>query len=218
MSVTDLENIHTNSVKIESIRERADSCTDCDLAKTRTKVVFGTGNVNKKLVLVGEGPSAADNHLGLPFIGPAGDMLQEMLIANDITRSDFWLTNIIKCRAAATTSHNSKNRPPKATEIKACAKWLDSELTIIQPKVILCLGATAAKVLIHSRFRITEERGQWFTDTYYAPYAIATYNPAYVLRQEGHKYESMRNIVIEDIAKAIEKLHQSEEIPKTTLF
>ena len=133
--------------QIQNIKRRANVCTDCDLAKTRTNVVFGSGDVNAKLVVVGEGPSAADNHTEFPFSGPAGNMLDEVLSANGLTRSNIWLTNIIKCRAAANNGSVLKNRPPKAAEIKACSKWLDSELTLIRPLVILCLGAPAAKTL-----------------------------------------------------------------------
>lgn len=188
--------------RMQRIKTRACVCTDCHLAKTRAKVVFGSGDVNTKLAVVAEGPSAADNHTGIPFSGPAGNMLDEVLIANGLTRADLWLTNILKCRASGNDANVLRNRPPKAAEIKACAKWIDSELTLIQPDVIVCLGAPAAKTLIHSHFRITEERGVWFTNTRYAPYAIATYNPAYILRQEGDNFTTMRSTVIDDIAKA----------------
>ena len=203
---------------MQALKTRASVCTDCDLAKTRANVVFGSGDATAKLVLVAEGPSAADNHTTLPFSGPAGNLLDEVLVANDLTRSDIWLTNIIKCRAANPKDGGSKNRPPKASEIKACAKWLDGELTLIQPSVILCMGAPAAKVLIRKSFRITEERGIWFTDTPYAPYAMATCNPAYVLRQEGADYTAMRQVLINDIAEAVRKLQQAAETPRLTLF
>ena len=133
--------------QIQNIKRRANVCTDCDLANTRTNVVFGSGDVNAKLVVVGEGPSAADNHTEFPFSGPAGNMLDEVFSANGLTRSNIWLTNIIKCRAAANNGSVLKNRPPKAAEIKACSKWLDSELTLIRPSVILCLGAPLQKHL-----------------------------------------------------------------------
>ena len=204
--------------QIQNIKRRANVCTDCDLAKTRTNVVFGSGDVNAKLVVVGEGPSAADNHTGFPFSGPAGNMLDEVLSANGLTRSNIWLTNIIKCRAAANNGSVLKNRPPKAAEIKACSKWLDSELTLICPAVVLCLGAPAAKTLIHSRLRITEERGVWFKDTRYAPFAMATFNPAYVLRQEGENYTALRSTIIDDIGEAKRKLDEVKDIPKSTLF
>ena len=208
----------TPRTQMQTLKTRASVCTDCDLAKTRANVVFGSGDATAKLVLVAEGPSAADNHTTLPFSGPAGDLLDEVLTANDLTRNDIWITNIIKCRAASPKGDRLKNRPPKAAEIKACAKWLDGELTLVQPSVILCMGAPAAKVLIRRNFRITEERGIWFADTPYAPFAMATFNPAYVLRQEDDNFTAMRQILINDIAEAVQKLQQAAETPRLTLF
>lgn len=207
--------IHTH---LQTLKTQASTCTACDLAKTRTNVVFGSGRATAKLAIVAEGPSAADNHTTFPFSGPAGNLLDEVLAANDLTRGQVWLTNIIKCRAASLKDGVLKNRPPRALEIKACSKWLDGELTLIQPSVILCMGAPAAKVLINRSFRITEERGVWFTDTLYAPFAMATFNPAYVLRQEGEDFDAVRQTVIEDVAAAKRKLREAEEQPKLTLF
>ncbi len=210
--------MHTLQTQMQTLKTQASVCTDCDLAKTRTNVVFGSGDATAKLVLVAEGPSAADNLTTLPFSGPTGNLLDEVLITNDLTRNDIWLTNIIKCRAASPKGDRLKNRPPKAAEIKACAKWLDGELTLVQPSVILCMGAPAAKVLIRRNFRITEERGIWFTDTHYAPFVMATFNPAYILRQEDENFAAMRQILINDIAEAVQKLQQAAETPRLTLF
>ena len=210
-----MSSVHT---QMQALKARASTCTACDLAKTRANVVFGSGDSTAKLAIVAEGPSAADNHTTFPFSGPAGDLLDEVLAANELTRADIWLTNIIKCRAASLKGGVLKNRPPKASEIKACAKWLDGELTLMLPSVILCMGAPAAKTLIDRSFRITEERGVWFTDTHYAPFAMATFNPAYVLRQEGENFTALRQIVIDDIAEAVRKLQEPIEVPKRTLF
>ena len=210
-----MNNVHT---QMQALKVRASVCTACDLAKTRANVVFGSGDATAKLAIVAEGPSAADNRTTFPFSGPAGEMLDEVLAANMLTRSDIWLTNIIKCRAADPNGDVLKNRPPKASEIKACSKWLDGELTVIQPSVILCMGAPAAKVLLHRGFRITEERGVWFTDTTYAPFAMATFNPAYVLRQQGANFTALRQILIDDVAEAVRKLQAAVEIPRLTLF
>lgn len=208
----------TIRTQLQTLKTQASVCTACDLAKTRANVVFGSGDATAKLAVVAEGPSAADNHTTFPFSGPAGDLLDEVLAANGLTRGQIWLTNIIKCRAASLKGGVLKNRPPKASEIKACSRWLDGELTLMQPSVILCMGAPAAKALIHRSFRITEERGVWFTNTLYAPFAMATFNPAYVLRQEGEDFEVVRQTVIDDIAETKRKLRESEELPKLTLF
>ena len=208
----------SNNKKLLQNKKRAAECIDCNLSKSRENVVFGSGDPDSKLAVIAEGPSAADNHTSFPFSGPAGNMLDEVLAANELTRANIWLTNIIKCRAADQQQNGLKNRPPKITEIKACSKWLDNELTIIKPFVILCLGSPAAKTLIQSGFKITEDRGIWFTETRYSPFAIATYNPAYVLRQEGHDFMTLRSTIIDDIGKAKQKLVEVDKYERTTLF
>ena len=204
--------------KMEALKAQAIVCTDCGLAETRLNVVFGNGDPTSKLVIVAEGPSATDEHTLIPFSGPSGILLDEVLHANDLDRDEIWITNVIRCRAAVREGHVVKNRPPKAGEIRACSKWLDGELTLISPSVILCMGSPAANTLIHKSFRMTEERGQWFTDTLYAPFVLATYNPAFVLRQEGEAYKHARQALIDDIAEAKHKLSEAPESPKLTLF
>ena len=218
----------TIHLQMETLKTRASVCTDCGLSETRVNVVFGRGDAEAKLAIVAEGPSAADNQTTFPFSGPAGELLDEVLAANGSTRGNIWLTNIIKCRAAGERNGVLKNRPPKSAEIKACAKWLDAELNLVQPTVILCMGSPAAKTLIHRQFRITTERGIWFKDTQYAPFAMATFNPAYVLRQEGETFTATRQILIDDIAEALRRcnmtsqstreVREMDEPPQLTLF
>ncbi len=204
--------------KMEALKAQAVVCTDCGLAETRLNVVFGNGDPTSKLVIVAEGPSATDEHTLIPFSGPSGVLLDEMLHTNDLDRDDIWITNVIRCRAAVREGHGIKNRPPKAAEIRACSKWLDGELTLISPSVIVCMGSPAANTLIHKGFRMTEERGQWFTDTLYAPFVLATYNPAFVLRQDGEAYTRARQALIDDIAAAKHKVSETPDSPKLTLF
>ena len=204
--------------KMEALKAQAVVCTDCGLVETRLNVVFGNGDPTSKLVIVAEGPSATDEHTLIPFSGPSGVLLDEVLHANDLDRDEIWITNVIRCRAAVRDGRVIKNRPPKAGEIKACSKWLDGELTLISPSVIICMGSPAANTLIHKGFRMTEERGRWFTDTLYAPFVLATYNPAFVLRQEGEAYTRARQALIDDIAEAKRKLSEAPDSPKLTLF
>ena len=204
--------------KMEALKAQAVVCTDCGLAETRLNVVFGNGDPTSKLVIVAEGPSATDEHTLIPFSGPSGVLLDEVLHANDLDRDEIWITNVIRCRAAVRDGRVIKNRPPKAGEIKACSKWLDGELTLISPSVILCMGSPAANTLIHKSFRMTEERGRWFTDTLYAPFVLATYNPAFVLRQDGEAYTRARQALIDDVAEAKRKLSEAPDFPKLTLF
>ena len=204
--------------KMEALKARAVVCTDCGLAETRLNVVFGNGDPTSKLVIVAEGPSATDEQTLIPFSGPSGVLLDEVLHANDLDRDEIWITNVIRCRAAVREGSVTKNRPPKAGEIRACSKWLDGELTLISPSVIVCMGSPAANTLIHKGFRMTEERGRWFTDTLYAPFVLATYNPAFVLRQEGEAYTRARQALIDDVAEAKRKLSEAPDSPKLTLF
>ena len=204
--------------KMEALKAQAVVCTDCGLAETRLNVVFGNGDPTSKLVIVAEGPSAADEHTLIPFSGPSGVLLDEVLHANGLDRDEIWITNVIRCRAAVRVGRIIKNRPPRAGEIRACSKWLDGELTLISPSVILCMGSPAANTLIRKGFRMTEERGRWFTDTLYAPFVLATYNPAFVLRQEGEAYTRARQALIDDVAEAKRKLSEAPDSPKLTLF
>jgi DNA polymerase len=204
--------------EMHALRERAVVCVDCGLSTTRTKVVFGEGNPRAKLVLVGEGPGEKDDSMGRPFVGPSGFLLDEVLIENKVYRSDVWLTNIIKCRAASMEGSRLKNRPPHVDEIRACHKWLEGELGLIKPTAILCLGSPAASVLIHKSFKMKDEMGKWFTDTPHAPFVMATYNPAYILRQEGEAYEEARRALSWAIAQSKEKCEKEGDMPKMTLF
>ena len=204
--------------KMDALKAKALKCTSCGLSESRKNVVFGNGAPTSKLVIVAEGPSATDDITTHPFSGPSGDLLDDVLGANGLTRDQLWLTNVIKCRAAEQRGRVVKNRPPKTSEIKACSKWLDGELTLITPSVILCMGSPAAKTLIHKGFHITQERGMWFTDTLYAPFTMATFNPAYVLRMEGDDFIQGRQTLIDDIAEAKRKSEESPQPPQLTLF
>ena len=204
--------------EMQTLREKALVCVDCNLSESRNKVVFGEGSPRAKLVLVGEGPGEKDDGLGRPFSGPSGFLLDEVMMENKLHRSDVWLTNIIRCRAATMEGSRLKNRPPRVSEIKACHKWLEGELGLIKPTVLLCLGSPAANVLIHKSFKMKKEMGVWFTDSAYAPFAMAIYNPAYVLRQKGKDYEEARLALSQAIAEAKEKCESGGDQPRMTLF
>ena len=199
--------------EMQALREKALVCINCDLSTSRNKVVFSEGSPRARLVMVGEGPGEKDDGIGRPFSGPSGFLLDEVMIENKLHRSDVWLTNIIKCRAATMEGTRLKNRPPRVGEIKACHKWLEGELNLIKPVVILCLGSPAAKALIHKGFKMKDELGKWFTDTAFAPFAMATYNPAYVLRQDGGDYEEARGALSGAIAEAVQKSESQGDQP-----
>lgn len=192
--------------RMAQVRERALVCVRCPLAQTRTKVVFGEGNVASPLVFVGEGPGETEDATGRPFVGRAGKLLDEVLRENGMTRSHVYICNIVKCRAASFEEGRWKNRPPRVEEVEACREWLRAQLRIIQPIVIVCLGAPAANEIIHKNFRMTQERGRWFTTSPFAPWTMAAFHPAYVLRLHGSSYEAARAALSGDIADARRKV------------
>jgi uracil-DNA glycosylase len=173
-------------------------CTKCDLALNRTNTVFGTGDAYSPLMLVGEGPGENEDATGLPFVGRAGKLLDDILAAVDLTRQDIYLTNIVKCRAAVEEGGRLKNRQPRTGEIKACNPYLQGQMEAIKPEIILCLGGPAAKTIIDKDFRITKDRGKWY-DLEGGIKAMATFHPAYILRQRGEDLQNTKRLVWKDI-------------------
>jgi DNA polymerase len=183
--------------RLSELARQVSVCTKCDLALNRTHTVFGTGDPHSPLMLVGEGPGQNEDATGLPFVGRAGKLLDDILAAVNLTREDVYLTNTVKCRAANEEGGRMKNRPPKPAEIHACNPYLQAQMDAVRPKVILCLGGPAAKTLIDKNFRITKDRGQWH-DLYDAR-VMATFHPAYVLRQHGEDLQNAKRLVWQDI-------------------
>ncbi len=206
--------------QLQAIREKAVVCEDCkELVATRTQVVFGAGNPEADLVFVGEAPGENEDARGVPFIGRAGKLLEDILDEDELSREDIWITNIVKCRPTTRSeSGRLANRTPRVGEIRACQKWLDAELAAINPTVIVCVGGPSASVIIHKGFKMTQERGQWFTDSLYAPFVIAVYHPAYVMRLHGEPHDRARELLVADIAEAKKKSIEEKGQPKMTLF
>lgn len=203
---------------ILEMAEQASTCPACDLANTRTKVVFGDGNADSPLMLIGEGPGMNEDATGLPFVGRAGTLLDECLREAGMLRKHIYLTNVVKCRATLEEAGRLKNRPPRADEAGACVSlWLEKQIAVIQPSVILCLGAPAANAIIHRSFKMTQERGQWF-ESKYVRHAMAALHPAYILRQEGEAYDTARQTLVDDLMAARDKAKSTKDEPKTTLF
>lgn len=191
---------------LEGIRTPALGCTRCGLARTRTNVVFGEGNPAAPLVLIGEGPGENEDATGRPFVGRAGKLLDEVLLRNGMTRKHVYICNVLKCRAANMENGRWLNRPPTPEETAACQPWLREQMDIIKPLVIVSLGAPSANTIIHKGFRMTSERGRWFTNSIYAPWSMAVFHPAYVLRLQGPAYEAALETLIEDIGNARRKV------------
>lgn len=203
--------------QIDSLRQECMSCEKCQLSGTRRNLVFGEGNPNSPLVIIGEGPGANEDATGRPFVGRAGALLDEALAACKISRNHVFICNILKCRACITENGSTRNRPPAPDEIVTCTPWLEKQLSIIQPMVILCLGAPSAKFIIKKDFKMTKERGIFYP-TKYARYAIAALHPAYILRQAGQTYDGGKSLLIADIEAARKKVVEVKKEPKLTLF
>lgn len=157
----------------EELEQTCKQCQGCPLAETRTHVVFGVGNRQADILLIGEGPGEQEDLQGVPFVGPAGKLLDRMLSLIDLDRTKVYIANIVKCRPP-------RNRDPQDTEEAACRGWLERQIALVDPKIIVCLGRIAAQALIKSDFRITREHGVWF-DVGARRY-MATFHPSALLR------------------------------------
>jgi len=205
-------------VRVEELREKASVCTACDLCEKRTNVVFGEGNPNSPLVIIGEGPGETEDKTGRPFVGRAGQLLDECLRECGMLRRHVFITNVVRCRPTNEDGGRLKNRPPTSEEANTCISlWMEPTLTIIAPLVILCLGSPAANAVIKKGFKIMQDRGKFF-DSKYANYAIAGLHPAYILRQQGEAFDETRASLIEDIEAARKKVVEAKKEPPKTLF
>jgi len=168
-------------------------------------------------MIVGEGPGMNEDATGRPFVGRAGALLDECLAANKMTRDHVFICNVIKCRACVSENGRTRNRPPSPHEVESCTPWLEEQIAVIKPLVILCLGAPSAKFVIKKDFRMTQERGIVY-ETRYARYAIAALHPAYILRQMGETYDGGRSLLIADIDAARRQVIQAKKEPAMSLF
>ena len=162
----------------EALKQECMSCHGCALADTRTNVVFGVGNESAEILLIGEGPGQSEDEQGIPFVGRAGQLLDDMLEIIGLDRTKVYIANIVKCRPP-------ENRDPLAAEQEACIHWLRQQTALLRPKIIVCLGRIAAKAIIKDDFRITAEHGQWFARG--GVQMTAIYHPAALLRDGGKK-------------------------------
>jgi DNA polymerase len=195
--MTDQDRLHALAL----LRADAHSCVQCPLHTRRTHVVFGEGDPLSPLVLVGEGPGEQEDRAGRPFVGRAGQLLNQALAESEVGRDRVYITNTVKCRAADWSTGKPRNRAPLPSEVTACREWLVPQLTTLQPYVILCVGAPSAKNLIRPNFQITKERGQYFPCRY-ARVALATLHPSYILRQANLGGDGGYSLLVADIRRA----------------
>jgi uracil-DNA glycosylase len=200
---------------MDTLRAQALTCPGCPNRNTRFQVVFGEGDVNAKIMLVGQGPGVVEEQTGRPFAGPSGRLLDQALAEVGLERSRLWLTNVIKCRAVKSEKGRVVDRAPSAAELKACRSWLDGELVIVQPAIIVCIGVPAAKALIDKKFRLSEEHGQ-IREAVDGTRRTAVFHPAYVLRLRGvdqQAYEQTWQALIADLRAAVAAMPKEEVIP-----
>ena len=162
------------------------SCNRCGLCETRRNVVFGVGNRQTSILFVGEGPGEQEDLKGEPFVGPAGQLLDDMLSIIDLDRTNCYIANIVKCRPP-------HNRDPLEIEQEACVGYLRQQISLIKPKIIVCLGRIAAKALIREDFRITREHGTWTQKD--GVWMTAIYHPSALLRDVGKRPETFDDLL-----------------------
>ena len=171
---------------LEMLKKDCLSCRGCALCETRRNVVFGVGKPNAEVMFIGEGPGEQEDKLGEPFVGRAGQLLDDMLEMIDLDRSKVYIANMVKCRPP-------KNRDPLNIEQEACAHWLRKQIELVNPRIIVCLGRISALKFIKEDFKITREHGQWFIKD--GVMIMAMYHPAALLRDTSKRPETFEDLV-----------------------
>ena len=168
----------------EELEKHCQNCRECSLCETRTNVVFGDGSRTAEIMFVGEGPGAHEDEQGVPFVGKAGQLLDDMLAIIGLDRTMVYIANIVKCRPP-------QNRDPLGVEQDACIGYLRRQVALLRPKIIVCLGRIAAMRIIKPDFKITREHGQWFEKNGFQ--MMAVYHPAALLRDPRRRPESFED-------------------------
>ncbi len=186
---------------LEQLAKQVQDCRNCDLWKNATQAVFGEGASNAPIMLIGEQPGDQEDLQGKPFVGPAGKLLRSALVEAGVDIKRVYLTNAVKHFKWEPRGKRRIHKKPNAGEINACRPWLEAEIAALKPKVIVCLGATAAQSLLGRSFRVTQHRGE-FVKSALAPHVTATVHPSAILRapDEASRHEQER-LFIKDLKK-----------------
>jgi uracil-DNA glycosylase len=193
----------TEYSSLKALREAATDCTRCDLYKNATQTVFGEGSSKAEIVLVGEQPGDQEDLAGKPFVGPAGQLLDKALEEAGIDRKLAYVTNVVKHFKWQPRGKRRIHQKPNAAEIAACRYWLDAELSLLKPKVLVCLGATAAQALLGRQFRVSKDRGVP-VESELAPVVMATVHPSSILRADDREAEMA--LFVEDLRRVAQAL------------
>jgi uracil-DNA glycosylase len=201
---------------LPNLRQAAKDCTGCDLYQRATQTVFGEGASHAKVVFVGEQPGDQEDLQGHPFVGPAGRLLDKALVEAGIARNDVYITNAVKHFKWEPQGKRRKHKRPSAGEVGACRPWLASELNVIHPRVLVCLGATAAQSVFGKVVRINETRGQ-FMNTPWAPATFVTIHPSSIFRhRERVQQEAEYRQFVKDLTLVRRKLHEGQRTSERT--
>ena len=196
--------VHPN---LPRLRQAAAGCKGCDLWKLGTQTVFGEGSPQAKVMLVGEQPGDKEDLMGRPFVGPAGAVLDRALQEAGIARDEVYVTNIVKHFKWEPRGKRRIHKKPNALQISACRPWLDAEIEVTRPDVVVLLGASAAQGLLGRDFRVTQHRGEWLNSEL-APYLLATVHPSSILRapDDEARHEEMRKFIA-DLKVVAKQIH-----------
>jgi uracil-DNA glycosylase family protein len=190
---------------LPKLREAAADCTACPLHKTGTQTVFGEGLKRARLMLVGEQPGDREDVEGHPFVGPAGKILDRALEQAKIERGDAYVTNVVKHFKWKPQGKRRIHQTPRAEEIKACAPWLEAELEVVDPEVLVCLGATAVKAVIGSKARVMKDHGE-FLESKLGPTAVPTLHPSAILRADPEDRDDAMALLVGDLSRVRKRL------------
>jgi len=196
--------------------DTAAACRLCAIGSQRRNNVYGEGDSCARLMVVGEGPGETEDELGRPFVGRAGQLLDRMLSAIDLPRDEVYICNTVKCRPTLAGPRGPRNRAPEPDEMANCRPFLDRQIDIICPDVILALGSPAAKSFLGRDFQITKMRGRWYGGPNGIP-LMATFHPAYVLRQTGGEIEAVKRLVWNDLKAVRTKLDEMAAAEEVSL-
>jgi uracil-DNA glycosylase len=194
---------------LKELREEARGCQDCPLWANATRTVFGAGDPHARVMLVGEQPGDEEDKKGLPFVGPAGRLLDRALEAAGVDREHIYITNAVKHFKWQLRGKRRLHKTPAQREIDACRQWLEGEIQAVKPSVIVALGATAAKALIGPQFKVSVDRGR-FVESPLAPYVFATFHPSALLRLQD---EEEKQTAFEQLVKDLKLINKALERP-----
>jgi uracil-DNA glycosylase family protein len=193
-------------LNLKSLREAASHCEGCDLYRNATQTVFGEGRRGASIFLVGEVPGDEEDRQGHPFVGPAGRLLDDALEEAGIARDEVYVTNAVKHFRWEPRGKRRLHKKPSARHIEACRPWLQAEILVVKPHVLVCLGATAAQSILGNDFRITKQRGKFFKSEH-AAWITATYHPSAILRApDKEDRDQKRAELVDDLRRAAKRI------------